>query len=648
MTRTDNKLIKKKGGIFLPLLFVVIGILLLFAFKRLFFARENINLATRLVNREILYSAAQGVLEIGKAQFISYIEAFNSGAKDLGSRRIFKQFHEKLLNKEGFIELKPLEIRIKSENFKEIVNSIQQDIHLDVLLYIQDIQPIFKPSTLKQSAFGKYERTFLVKIKSTASLGNYDITAVGFTQARLMLCHIPIFPKFTLFIKQKGNFKPNPIKALPIIFHHGQSLPKEKKLSSEKMSELLQRQGLIYLGGTEWKLGLSSKEKHGDLAAPAIPRKKFFYQIKSVPSAVGNFLRFYSTARGMFNKDSDPKQFEFIKNAREEQYKYSSSFNLFGSTKNPSPTLIIGRVKRKYVLEQGIYNRESSKTAPLPFIDQNIFNSMSWPGIKDQNLLKYMKNTMFGGSYGNYKNRMSTPVIEDFNIAVSALLDSKDKNDLKFTLKEVNLPRLKNIEINNNSVATMRIQLDKYLSLIDDKNELLFRGNPETFEMDRYLARKTCFKYKYAQYFLKTRLKKNILQIKGVEHVTDNLAITQSMTLKKGHAGILIADKHISIGAGINTPGGHLYIISRSGNIKIKTAQPISAYLVALKGKIYFPDNFNIRGGVAIKELANNSIKSGGGSKKITYNPGMDITLRKVRKKGYKFVLRDTWDFYVR
>ncbi|MFC1744958.1 hypothetical protein ACFL35_13280, partial [Candidatus Riflebacteria bacterium] len=647
---------------FLPALFLVLGILLLFVFQRFFFAKENLNLTVRLAYREILFNVSQSAGSIARARVLSFIEAFNSRASDLTTNKNFKLFYKNLVNSEGFCDLKPVKIKVDSKNFSELIKGTGKDITLEVVVSFEEVAPIFPE---QKSSFGEFERFFLLKIISKASRQNFSITTVNFTDGKILLSHLPIYPKFTIFVKEKANFKVNPIwdsenaasiKQHPVIINNGKELKPYEELSFDKMSEFIQKQGFLYFGGAPWVFNLSTIGGKRELADPGIPIRNLLFEIDfgSLSQDEKKNLRFYLEGRGNFRESRTKAGLEFMKLAKKEDVEFSSKLNLFGSVRNPSPTVVLGRVKRNYILEQGVLNLENGNQGPLPFIKQmNHFISGQWPGPTSKGVIKKVKDKVFNGRFEQYKKWMSQnvpPSDAGYNRGIIPFLKpTTSGKKVKFTEKKVDLPILKNLSVNNFGVNPAVMQLDKYITLIDPKykNRLLYRGNPETFDMNSYLKKKVCFIHKSAKIFLKKRLKKNELELNGAERISGPLSLTKQINLKKGNDGILVADGTINISAGINTGKGHLYIMSTKGDIRINTSSPINAYLLALKGKILFQKNFELNGGMALNEFNNSSFPKSKKKMKINYNQNFDITSTEVRKQGYKIILRHFWDFYV-
>ena len=62
---------------------------------------------------------------------------------------------------------------------------------------------------------------------------------------------------------------------------------------------------------------------------------------------------------------------------------------------------------------------------------------------------------------------------------------------------------------------------------------------------------------------------------------------------------------------------------------------------------ITLPDGFEVDGGMMMDKLTNRLFPEGKRAKKLNYDPRFDVTCSEVVKRGYKLVVRKTWDFLV-
>lgn len=641
-------------GIFLPILFIVIGILVLMAMQRLFFSRQSLNVTVRLANQEILYNVSKSALEISKAKLDSFFNACSKGDPDLLNNDSYKFFTNNFLDSQGYLDIKECSFPIENSNFEDLVESTDKNIDVNVSLELNEIEPLSGSLGTEPSIKDKYEKTFVLKLVSKASLDVYSVSSVCFTQGKLISLHVPPFSKFSIFLKRKGGFRVNEIfdsnesssvDALPIQIINGSTLSNGDKLSPQEMSSFIENQGYIFLGGSDWNFGLTSCGNNKNLAAAGLDKEIYRFPVDKGPKSGTSDFKFYSGAKAMNRECRFTKMDRYLSKAPKKDTSDSALINLYGTENEPSPTLVIGNVKRKFILQQGIF---LGKEAPLPYLESTGFHSRQWPKTPS-NVVDFFYDQVFGGDYSFYAEKMSKPITDEYNRGILSYINNLNQADnLIFTSPNPQLPACSNIKINNVPILSSQWQLTKYLTLVDDNNQELFNGDPETFDADNYLMRKVCYIHESENDFFQARKNNYKLQIMGVERIKGPLNIKKPFTLFQNNAGIIIADGNILIKSKITSPGGFLYLVSRNGNISIETTQPVNAYLIALNGTIFMPEKFSILGGIAAAEFKSGSIKKSKRKMTISYNKELDITKSSIRKKGYRIFLNDDWNFYVR
>ncbi len=629
-------------GIAIPLVLVVIVLVLLMGFSVIYMARHQLSFTAKDVHHAKLYRLARCGAEIARAQVETFIYQV---PYEGGFRTTFGE----LLDYNGDFAVEEKSVRVESDNLDMLVEKVGGDVSLEVIISVNDIEKLHENPT---SDLEDNETSFMLKIESTARSEEAEVVTACAVEGRRMFTHIPPVSKFTLFVHQKGDFRINTIldsrsistvRTFPIVFHNGQVV--DEDISPEDLSEFIQDQGFVYLGGGEpWDINLSTIGNDDELCDTGILRRMFRYPLPQGSTLRSRNFEYYSFPQGVFKEARMAEGSYFLSLFSEHNVNYSSNMNLFGTPTAPSPTVVFGCAYRWFVLEQGLIHATRSVRSALPYLTPFNFRYMVWPGDVNRETAQLIAEDLFDNDYDRYYQRMAQPVVQDYNAGLASFAAAGSQS---VCVPDTGLPFLPRVKSNDVEIDPTAVHLSgQKLTLVGQDGSLVYQGHPEQFDVVESLEKKVCFTYPSQEAFFEARERNEKIKIKGVERILGSLTISRPFTLAEGYTGLLLVDGDITISAPVQKGSGHLYLVSGGGDISFTTASPVEAYLAAPAGTIGFPDEFQVLGGVMCRQLENSRLPTALGRCRIGYDPKLDVTDRVVIADGYRVVTQETWTYY--
>lgn len=647
----------RRRGFFLPLLLVVASVILLLAMQRLFFARNTLLFTVHLARHEVAYQAALGGLKCGRALFASLVDLLNDGGRADDLPPGLSAFAAKFRDPAGGIRIAECDAALASPNFAALEKA--SGAKLEVRATVDRVAAI---EGSPRGADGPEEMVFRLRVSSTALFEGSRVSLAYVTEGRRVLTHLPLLSKFTLHVKEPGEFRVNAVndsedaekvKRFPLTLEHGRTLRPGETLKGEELSALLDAQGFVYLGGDAgWRLGLGTIGRDPRLEDAGIVRDLYLYDVGAGLFPNSEAFQFYARASGLFRESRTPEGREFMALASNDEAVLSSLLHLHGGSGAPSPAFVAGQASACRLLEQGITRPDMDLRAAFPYLpDEETFRSKRWPGGNSDAVVSLVHDAIFAGDYEAYRERMSRPVREQYNRVLHAYLKRSalppELHDV-MELPDGTLPPLARLKIND--IAAKPDLLHKpagRVTLLSEKGETVYQGGFEGPDLAAFLGPRVCYLHKSGKDFHAARGGDGRIAIQGIERVAGDLAIGEGFRLAPESFGLLVVDGDIRIGAPIPASAGHLYLVSLGGDIAVETGGPVNAYLAAPKGTVTLPDGVEIRGGLAASRLTARFLPDGRNVRKLAYDPRFDVTDDGVRAKGFKVVVRRTWDFLV-
>ena len=561
----------------------------------------------------------------------------------------------------------------------------QPGAKLTVTLTLDKSQEIFEadsPSGIKPDP-DEIWRQILLKSEAQIETGTFQSitsTITGFSKLVWTSVLPTIFGKFVLLVNRFSQLNLNTINAsnssiesVPLIVQSGSSANLENKWLPQQASEEIDKRGWIYISPYQsYILGASSG---GGLDQYKEPFESFepnglVEDIKDgFLGSRGNYL--YYTVKAALAKEYARDPYNYFEQADEALYAKSSILNLFGSSQNPSPTLIMGHVLRRILyLQAWSYSANDEENFVFPYLNQETFESAKeapdmeklWPGGVDTNdsYVVWKHFTELAKSKGKtayelYKDRMSKNFDMNYNKAIIEFVkldESKSKTVYpEFSPGEAGAPPpLKRLENRGQAVHFYEKLTAEALTIKNDQGQpLLVNTDLNGFVDLDFFKKKTERRAFTNQNSLVNFLKRDTNQyfLGGIVILKGDLVIEEPMEIGLGGGGILLVENNIEIRDRIQkSPGETLTLVALKGNIKVSTSRKIEAGLIARRGTIDLPYAVDIKGFVAAGTLI---LQPGSGvdMRQLEWDPDFDITDSTAYKRSFKASVADIWHHYV-
>lgn len=678
---------RRRKGFALPAALAIIIIFSIMAGSRLFFSRQQLNVASRLADHEKAYqvcvsglTAARSLLEEA-VSFINDQDPLTFPKRDRAPASI-REVVRRLTGEDGNFVLEGTEFELDCPATRYIAKNFRGVHSIAVSVRFDRGKPIYMegPRLREFEISNRRADTGHTFVKVDSKESNYTLTlrvearagaskcsAGSFTECRLVNVLPPVIGKFGLYLRTLQGLKINAIedaenasdfKIFPVMLDNGATVREDDKMAPEAMRDLVDSQGWIYLGGgSRWKFPMTFAGGNAAASDGPVNDAFHYYPIESGrPLAATSSLKYYACCTQLHPGLGEPSCEEALKMARRDDYSFTSALNLFGSSGSLSPTLVVGNVARSYALLQGIYNSSSHRYAPLPYLDEAAFASSSWPGEISPSTADTLRDN-FSNDYSKYKSRMCDIVDESYNLANLLLVDHGMAGFDRIAVFDPDefarafpaFPALRRVSSDGFPAAFYRPVGAGRLTISDDRGKLLFHGDdPGRLYEKGLLAHKAGYVYESQKEFFKRHGGAGrVLRISGVVLVKGGLDLQEKFSVPRGGGGVVIAEGDIRIRAGLAAAESEpVSLVSSRGAIRLETGEKIDAALVAMTSKVQLPHSFDVKGLVAAREIA---LAPGtqGARRRISYNPAFDPTCRANYLSAYRMMVKGGWQNFV-
>ncbi|MBF0545644.1 MAG: hypothetical protein HQM08_14470 [Candidatus Riflebacteria bacterium] len=342
----------------------------------------------------------------------------------------------------------------------------------------------------------------------------------------------------------------------------------------------------------------------------------------------------------------------FTSSGQNSRTKKSSVLHLIGNLKNPSPTKVIGKVKRvfpqysalmadvdndgkndgvlammntppDYVTPSGgTIDFWESVVQPKTFKNKNTNQEISLSSFSVENLF---------GSKDQYMSFSSKLIMEDYNTSYNFLMDSSMEMPPKDFFKAV-------------TGENYQISGEKVKIAHESDGRVFFNSDLNSLSTKIILSDRISMTAENQDEFFKECMENNSLNLRGQTVFIKKGPLTLPAGLEIETAGILAVKGDITVSGKISKKGeATLSLISVGGNILLKGVnEKVQAYLVALDGTVKNLTNtpLQIEGGIAVDRLPPESFANGG---TLIYDCAFDPT-RLQQEKSYSVQIGDYFD----
>ncbi|MBI2945726.1 MAG: hypothetical protein HYY25_16145 [Candidatus Wallbacteria bacterium] len=649
-----------RRGVLLPAAIVVLAILLLLASSRLLVSRQQFDTVVRLADHERAYQVAASAVALGQRQVGELLEFLNDPDPATRPKRErappgLRDLVELVVDDLGGLKAGldcPLEPALMAH-----LRALPDVESLELSLASAAPRPLYEggPAGLVPDS---RELSHLLSLSAVAVVGRSRTRVVAFKEARVVNVLPPVLGKFSLFLRGqrredregcRDSARPQGVECLPAQVLSGDALAQASGPADVALA--LDGRGWVYLGGGEpWELGLAAGGGLAGHAAAGLAAGEHEYELEpGSPLAARGDLAYYARAEPMAGELGGTETKEALAGRPAALYGRSATLNLHGSRELPSPSVICGRVVRRWALVQGLVNRATATRAPLPWLDEATFAQDRWPGGARASTVAAIRE-QFGGQHARYATRMSDLVVEPYNAGNAFLMGLGAAAAGPVMAPAIPVLSSDRLAVDGRPADLLGTVAGAAWTLEDESGKELARDlDLQAFQDLEFLDRKAARSYESAAELLRECVRPGSarLALPGVVRVAGNLALTRPLEVPRGGGGLLLVDGDIRLAAELSVETNEpLTLVSLRGSVRVETAATISAGLVALAGQVTLPESFDVRGPVAAGtlEVARTARDV---RRRIAWNPRFDPTSVAAREAAYRVVAPGRWRFYV-
>ncbi len=542
-----------------------------------------------------------------------------------------------------------------------------------------------------------WEKTFRLTLDLTLSGGRSKVRAIRRTyrfvkQGKVQRLALPLLSKFTLYVTspeptdetragyncfdnfidgKRGETSP----VMPLAFLH----------SRERPSGLdLRRKGWVFLGGDqELQLHVTSGNdpecgeffQFLNIGKPERSPPMFTFTTVPPTPAFTNGVRFLDSAvqakvslRGSYfgfykwdRKEGSDMNFQGVLQrffgGAEHRTMSSSCLHLLGNFSFPSPTIVVGKVKRVFPYYSGILYEASGEGGSDKFVDvlENPAPLETTAGVIENFWNTVPLTLSFSGA------AFGRPFIElpPDEVAAETLFRSQEEY-LKFASNLMSEPMNRAFDyfVNDSGkfpppekfaqVTGNPVEMTGEAVTITDPTtgQTLFAGDGRALTTDLLLRDRVSLVFETPAEFAAACLRGTVLDLQGqVVLVKGPVSLPRGVTVPT--PGVLAARGDIVVQGEVKPcPAGPLTLVAIGGDIVLQTVnEEVWAHLVALDGTVYpaTPNPVKIIGGIAVKSLRPLNPKGWPGGGTVTYDDRLDPAGRE-RSRAYTVQLADYYD----
>lgn len=638
---------RRRHGFFLQLALILITLFGIYVITYFAFMRSQTEISSRLLSGEIAHHVAQAGISLG----ISY---FHNTKQPSELFKVALARDAQAVN--GMKEDVPVE---DNPALQSILDDAGERASLKVELELDNFRPFYAQSTSPVGIeYGQIEKHGTLRVTSRATVGASKRTVVVLKDVKVIASVPYVLGKFTMFVKERlANQRLNGIAydkvdlasgqakeggtLKPLFFNHGPSTNVEEK-------------GWVFLGGGVYELNLtwggnSWGEQFLVLEKP--------WRITYDPNlAVGlpPGYELLTLQRGFFDGIKGDNNlfdnFDFSSPADNPIGNATNLIHLYGAPDSnavapgigPSPTIVLGRVYRRYLDLKYLRDLNTQKVAFLPYASVNDWSAappMPWPAEPPFDV----RTTVAQGEYPNYYPLMSKVRRESYNRGYDFVLSNGDLSPAK---NLVDPQRVKHLG-NNPEFLYVGRENDGSVILSGADGVKLFEGRLDNITTrHQFLAERAVFTMpaaRFSEFAASTRK-----DVPGILHFKDgDVSIDRPLELDSG--GIIVVSGNITIASGVKVKpfGRPLTLASLGGSITISTDSRIEACLMALDGTINKDPGvpLNISGGLVAKNLDFTDLCLSDQPGAVFYDPRLDSTAGAANR--YSVHISDVREYFM-
>jgi len=667
----------RQNGLVLPLTLVIAMIAAALGFALFKISRQQVTSAGFYSDKERAYHLAIGGLHAGRKYLENGLQFINTGDPSTFPKldkapNDLKPFTNWLLSQLNDSSSSGKDFVFDTPEIKKLVDS-QVGSKIKLSMTLKSPTPIYHDSSSAIKA-DQREVMFRIILTSEATMNRAGVKVQSFAVLNWASVLPSVLGKFVLFLRQPP-LDLNPIKdsnstleTAPINIISGDVISDSKKWNPSHARDEIDRRGWIFFGSTaELHFGCSAAGGRPDFSEP-LDDLEYQYELPVNSSVNIKKSMYFATKKPIdseINTRANTK--DLLKLEDQDKYSYSSSLNLLGSTNEPSPTFIIGDVKRRIILYQG-FRYEDGTSYPMPYLDQVTYDRASvtpmtrtWPGLLKNNvgIVSVLYNHFEGIARGTkstgfkeYQKRASKVIdypMNEVNLQYVELPNSHNRRAFPSfeTVSAGSPPELKRIQSKGSQVAFHQVLSSGEITIRNDRGIAVFENADLANFNDLGFFKDKARRFDDQNSFYKAFKRNSKLSIGGVAYIEGDLSIEEPIFVDAGGSGLILVEKDIKLSSEIKKSLGEtLTLVSLGGNISIKSAKKIEAGLIAMQGNIDLPYALDIQGFIASETL---KISSGftAVKRRLEWDQFFDITDTQHYERSFKASITSDWNFYV-
>jgi Tfp pilus assembly protein PilX len=667
-------------------LILVIGIIV-FATHR--FARQQRHQSRHLSTAEVAFQAAEFGAQQGYFLVQRSVEFLNSTEpstfpKVAKAPASLQPFMNAFVTSDGRLIAQGSEttLPVPLTPIQELLDSVGSHLSLTVVIRLEQQTPLMEGSPAPGLAALAGETRGRFVVDSRAVFQGVARRVVALFEHRSINLLPPVLGRFVMVVGQmEGSLNQVSIplqgshiiprfgstpSLRPMLVKGGISIsPAERASLAANPGPYLDEAGWIFLGTPQgadpWSLTLGLNPGDGTYGEHAFlhGNRQFVYPIQRGEQAFGleytpsggwepfrmwETHQRYACLTGVYEATKTSARREFMRLETRDTQR-SSLLLLMGSTAYPSPTLVFGKVFRRYLLEQGLRKKPDpplpldapASATPCPFIPGSAFTG-SWTGMSTY-AADALRGTC-GNTHTGYSQGMSRLMVTPHNEALAFFFDTTPESAVNRSVQPYF--RLTDIPKLGRNIAYSPGSPDQ---LVLDGPIKLFRGGAEVYsgQIQQFLANTgTIFLTRCGRSFASsadlqrylTDLRQKGRVATGFYHVRGSFSWTSEFNgLALGGVGI-VCDDNLQIKSRVRPePPATLVdafdhpiiLVSLKGNLIVETGDSIEAALIAPKGELRLSGGgaLNLRGCLAVAKIHASTLATLA-EKRLTYDPRFD------------------------
>lgn len=636
----------RRHGLVLNTAFACLLLLVLMVASYFLFVRGQARLTQNVLAGEKAYHLAQG----GVAAGIGYF----TNTKDFAKlyRDILAGKPASSLN--GSTEVLPPD----AEVLQRMISAARGDASVTVELALLGFRTFGAPDPGSGITADPVEKRGILKVTSTADYVGSKRRVVAYKEVKIVNVIPYVVSKFTLFSAERApGDSPNLLKMKKVDLTTSEPKPENKHAPlffKHGTGRNPEDNGWVFLGGdlaakNAWVLNMTWGEKGWGEQFQLLKRPWELTRSSSTATPLAAAYHSMLLQRGFFDGvQADNKLFAHFgfdqpapsPTASDDPVGEGANvIRLYGAPASQtddgeldvSPTYVLGPVFRRYMDLRYVKRLADSKTVYAPYASDADFAAAApapWPVAPAFDV----KNDVFQNIYPFYADYMSTvtgdmrgPELETYNRAHDFLDEPQEVEPAhklaptKVTHATGNAPGFLYDPALNNG----------YVAIANAAGRELFRGwLHQLVSADLRIPERATFRGDAGGFSAwiahPPRVIPGIVYFAGGDIVIDR-------PLKVDSGGIVAADGNITVAAAVTVePGGlPLSLVSLNGSVRINTAGPVQASLVALGGSVVRETGappLKVRGNVIARRLSFADLCEGREPGKIIYDTRLDPT----------------------